>query len=78
MSKLAALDQLLEQYQQLSYHTDPALKQRLHEAQDWLKTRILATHQDMFNQKENQLMAKYFLGSYVEPSTAHHATILFI
>ena len=61
MSKLAALDQLLEQYQQLSYHTDPALKQRLHEAQDWLKTRILATHQDMFNQKENQLMAKYFL-----------------
>ncbi|MDR0236413.1 hypothetical protein [Acinetobacter sp.] len=61
MSKLAALDQLLEQYQQFSYHTDPVLKQRLHEAQDWLKGRIQNTHHDLFNQKENQLMAKYFI-----------------
>ncbi|MDA3439744.1 hypothetical protein MJ046_05260 [Acinetobacter bereziniae] len=61
MSKLAALDQLLEQYQQFSYHTDPVLKQRLHEAQDWLKARIQNTHHDLFNQKENQLMAKYFI-----------------
>ena len=61
MSKLAALDQLLEQYQQLSYHTDPILKNRLHEAQTWLKTRIQMTHQDLFNQKENVLMAQYFL-----------------
>ncbi len=51
MSKLAALDQLLEQYQQFSYHTDPVLKQRLHEAQDWLKARIQNTHHDLFNQK---------------------------
>ncbi len=61
MSKLAALDQLLEQYQQLSYHTDPILKNRLHEAQTWLKNRIQMTHQDLFNQKENVLMAQYFL-----------------
>lgn len=61
MSKLAALDQLLEQYQQLSYHTDPILKNRLHEAQTWLKNRIQITHQDLFNQKENVLMAQYFL-----------------
>ena len=61
MSKLAALDQLLEQYQQLSYHTDPILEKRLHEAQDWLKVRIQTTHHDLFNQKENQLMAKYFI-----------------
>lgn len=61
MSKLAALDQLLEQYQQLSYHTDPILKNRLHEAQIWLKNRIQMTHQDLFNQKENVLMAQYFL-----------------
>ena len=61
MSKLAALDQLLEQYQQLSYHTDPILEKRLHEAQDWLKIRIKDTHHDLFNQKENQLMAKYFI-----------------
>ena len=57
MSKLAALDQLLEQYQQLSYHTDPILEKRLHEAQDWLKLRIQNSHQELFNQKENQLMA---------------------
>lgn len=61
MSKLAALDQLLEQYQQLSYHSDPILKQRLHEAQDWLKIRIQHTHHEMFNQPEYQLMAKYFI-----------------
>ena len=36
MSKLAALDQLLEQYQQLSYHTDPILEKRLHELTDEL------------------------------------------
>lgn len=61
MSKLAALDQLLEQYQQLSYHTDPILKKRLHEAQAWLKLRIQNTHHDLFDQKENLLMAKYFM-----------------
>lgn len=61
MSKLAALDQLLEQYKQFSYHSDPVLKKRLHEAQDWLKARIQATHHEMFNQPENQLMAKYFI-----------------
>ena len=61
MSKLAALDQLLEQYQQLSYHTDPVLKNRLHEAQVWLKIRIQNTHHDLFNQKENVLIAQYFI-----------------
>jgi len=61
MSKLAALDQLLEQYKQLSYHSDPILEKRLHEAQDWLKKRIQNTHSDLFNQPENQLMAKYFI-----------------
>lgn len=61
MSKLAALDQLLEQYNALSYHQDPTLKQRLYEAQAWLKQRIQATHQVLFNIPENQLMAKYFI-----------------
>ncbi|MDV2469619.1 hypothetical protein QR674_11565 [Acinetobacter chinensis] len=61
MSKLAALDQLLEQYQQLSYHSDPVLEKRLHEAQDWLKQRIQKTHQEMFSKPEYQLMAKYFI-----------------
>lgn len=61
MSKLAALDDLLEQYKQLNYHTDAELKQRLHDAQAWLKKRILNTHQDLFNAPKNQLMAQYFI-----------------
>lgn len=61
MSKLAALDQLLEQYKQLNYHTDPVLKQRLHDAQSWLKNRIQGTHHSLFNEAKNQLMAKYFI-----------------
>ncbi|WP_312968456.1 FFLEELY motif protein [Acinetobacter gerneri] len=61
MSKLAALDQLLEQYKQLEYHQDPILKQRLHEVQAWLKERISYTHYDYFHQAENKLMADYFL-----------------
>lgn len=61
MSKLAALDDLLEQYKQLNYHSDPLLKQRLNDAQNWLKQRILSTHQDLFNEPKNQLMAKYFI-----------------
>ena len=61
MSKLAELDQLLEQYKQLNYHSDPILKQRLHEAQAWLKGRIQDTHQALFNEPKHQLMAKYFI-----------------
>lgn len=61
MSKLDALDQLLKQYNDLSYHKDPALKKRLYEAQAWLKARIQSTHQGLFSQPQNQLMATYFL-----------------
>ena len=61
MSKLAALDQLLQQYQQFSYHNNPALKKRLHEAQAWLKQRMQKTHQALFLEKDHQLMSAYFL-----------------
>ncbi|OTG67542.1 FFLEELY motif protein [Acinetobacter silvestris] len=61
MSKLAALDQLLEQYNALNYHQDPILKKRLHEAQAWLKERIQETHHVLFSTPENQLMAQYFI-----------------
>lgn len=61
MSKLAALDDLLQQYQQLDYHQDPQLKLRLDQAQAWLKQRIENTHQALFAQPANQLMAQYFV-----------------
>ena len=37
MSKLAALDELLEQYYQLHYHQDSVLFQRLQDVQTWQK-----------------------------------------
>lgn len=61
MSRLAALDQLLQQYQQLEYHQNPLLKKRLDDAQYWLKQRIQETHHEMFAQPENRLMAQYFI-----------------
>ena len=61
MSKLAAFDQLLLEYQSLACHQDPALKQRLHDVQAWMKVRIAATHHDFFARPENHLMAQYFL-----------------
>lgn len=61
MSKLAELDQLLEQYKQFNYHSDPVLKQRLNEAQCWLKNRIQDTHHLLFNEPKHQLMAQYFI-----------------
>lgn len=61
MSRLAALDQLLQQYHQLEYHQNPLLKKRLDDAQHWLKQRIKETHQEMFSQPTNQLMAQYFI-----------------
>lgn len=61
MSKLAPLDDLVQQYKQLDYHKNPVLKKRLHEAQQWLKDRIQVTHNDLFNEPKNQLMAQYFL-----------------
>lgn len=61
MSKLAELDDLLQQYKQLKYHQDPELKLRLGQAQSWLKQRILRTHQQLFADPANCLMAQYFV-----------------
>ncbi|MPW45704.1 hypothetical protein D7V21_11935 [Acinetobacter guerrae] len=61
MSKLAPFDDLLQQYYAFEYHNNPAILQRLNDAQIWLKARIKYTHQDYFDEPENQLMAQYFL-----------------
>ena len=61
MSKLAAFDQLLLEYQSLACHQNPVLKQRLHDVQAWMKVRIAATHHDFFTQPDHVLMAQYFL-----------------
>lgn len=61
MSKLAALDELLEQYYQLQYHQDPVLWQRLQDVQTWQKQRIQRTHHKNFTEKQNLLMAEYFI-----------------
>ncbi len=61
MSKFAALDQLLQRYHALAYHQNATLKVRLHEVQLWQKQRMQKTHTVLFNAKNNQLMAHYFL-----------------
>ena len=61
MSKLARLDELLEQYYQLKYHTQPEILSRLQDVQAWQKARMQRTHQQHFSEKNNQLMAEYFL-----------------
>ncbi|MFT4020180.1 MAG: hypothetical protein QM666_01530 [Acinetobacter sp.] len=61
MSKLSALDHLLQRYKQLQYHQDPVLFQRLQDVQTWQKARLKNTHQQLFNEKNHQLMANYFV-----------------
>ena len=61
MSKLAALDELLEQYYQLHYHQDSVLFQRLQDVQVWQKQRMQRTHNRAFAEKQNLLMAEYFI-----------------
>jgi hypothetical protein len=61
MSKLAVLDELLELYYQLNYHKNPLILQRLHDVQAWQKQRMLKTHSKQFSEKNNILMAEYFL-----------------
>ena len=61
MSKLAVLDELLECYYQLNYHTHPELKQRLQDVQAWQKARMQHSHAKQFSEKQNILMSEYFL-----------------
>ncbi len=61
MSKLAALDDLLELYYQLNYHQNPDIFQRLQNVQAWQKTRMQSTHLRQFAEKHNILMSEYFL-----------------
>lgn len=61
MSKLAALDGLLELYYQLNYHKNPEIYQRLQDVQAWQKLRMQRTHARHFAEKQNALMAEYFL-----------------
>lgn len=61
MSKLAALDDLLELYYQLNYHQNPEIFRRLQDVQAWQKQRMQATHSKQFTEKQNVLMSEYFL-----------------
>lgn len=61
MSKLAVLDDLLDLYYQLNYHKNPEIFQRLQDVQAWQKKRMQQTHSKQFAEKQNLLMAEYFL-----------------
>lgn len=61
MPTLAVLDDLLELYYQLHYHNNAQLQQRLRDVQAWQKQRMQKTHAKQFAEKNNVLMAEYFL-----------------
>lgn len=65
MSKLAAFDELLQQYKTFNYHDNPVLAQRLQDVQTWLKERMKDTHHDFFNLPEHKLMSEYFFKSFI-------------
>lgn len=65
MSKLAAFDELLQQYKTFNYHDNPVLAQRLQDVQTWLKERMKETHHDFFNLPEHKLMAQLLFKPFI-------------
>ncbi|MBU5616394.1 hypothetical protein KPY62_04600 [Psychrobacter sp. TAE2020] len=61
MSAFLELQQHLTRYWALPYHDDPQLNTVLNQVQAWQRIRIQHTHNELFQQPNNQLMAKYFL-----------------
>ncbi len=65
MSKLAALDELLEQYYQLHYHQDSVLFQRLQDVQTWQRQRMQRTPQPKLSQKAEPLDGRVFYQPFI-------------
>lgn len=61
MTAFAELEQHLTHYWALPYHDDPKLNTLLNEVQALQRLRIKHTHNELFEQSDNQLMADYFL-----------------
>lgn len=61
MTAFSELQQHLTRYWALPYHDDPQLNTVLNEVQALQRIRIQHTHNELFEQPENQLMANYFL-----------------
>ena len=61
MSKFDFLQQQLSDYQNLQYHQDQQLADKLQQVQVWQKDRMQRTHADFFAKAEHQPMAHYFL-----------------
>lgn len=59
MSSLAPLEAVLQRYQTLAFHQNPALADRLQQIQAWQKQRMQDTHQTLF--ARYPAMARYFL-----------------
>ncbi len=61
MTAFSDLQQHLTHYWALPHHEDHDLNTVLNEVQAWQRIRIQRTHNDLFEQPQNQLMANYFL-----------------
>ena len=61
MTAFSELQQHLIRYWELPYHEDETLNRALNEVQTLQRLRIQRTHEELFSQPNNQLMANYFL-----------------
>ena len=61
MTALADLQQHLTRFWAMPHHEDETLDTKLKEVQSWQQARLKKTHQALFEQPKNQLMADYFL-----------------
>ncbi|WP_201582757.1 FFLEELY motif protein [Psychrobacter jeotgali] len=61
MSAFLNLQQHLTRYWALSYHEDSKLNTVLYDVQAWQRIRMQRTHNELFSQPQNHLMANYFL-----------------
>lgn len=60
-SPLTQLQQSLNHYWQLPFHSDINLEQKLQQVQDWQRNRINQTHSELFSLPQNKAMADYFV-----------------
>jgi hypothetical protein len=58
---LQDLENTLNRYQSMAFHTDPLVAQKLAEITNWQKARLALTNQPLFTAKGHELMAAYFL-----------------
>ena len=61
MSSMSDLQIYISNFWQLPYHQDAVLEKKLNEVQSWQRARMAKSHERLFSEPKNQLMAQYFM-----------------